>query len=114
MNATNLPFLTAKDALTAPPMNWRLIDVRKPQAARADGQTLKTAQYIDPFALSFAHPILSSAPGLIFFCVHGHEVSQFATGLSLVAGTPARYVQGGYEALCAAGAELVKFDEGPQ
>ncbi len=114
MDAATLPFLTAQDTLTVPPTGWRLIDVRKPQAAQADGRTLKTAQYIDPFDLSFAHPILTNTPGLIFFCVHGHEVSQFATALSLVAGTPARYVQGGYEALCAAGAVLVELSEGPQ
>lgn len=102
MGDFQLPCWTA-DAV---PDGARLVDVRKRRAL--DGWILKGAVWVEPETLSFAHPVLQGADPLVFYCVHGHEVSQFAAALALVSGRDARYVRGGYDALVAAGAARVK------
>ena len=82
-----------------------LVDVRKAAARTASGQQVRGAQWIDPFALSHGHDVLNQTD-LIFYCVHGHEVSQFACALARIHGVDAAYVEGGFEALVAAGAAL--------
>lgn len=114
MGDYHLPSMTAGDALANPPEGWAIVDVRRRHAAAASGETLVGVLHVAPEALRLDHPVLRRARGLIFFCVHGHEVSQYATGLSLVAGTPARYVIGGFEALRAAGAPLTPWIEGTE
>lgn len=92
-----LPDLAADAALS-----WPLLDVRKP-GARA--QALAGAVVVDPFALDHAHPQTRGGPVAVF-CVHGHEVSAFATALLRLHGRDARQVRGGFHALVAAGARL--------
>ena len=90
----------ALDSITPP----RIVDIRKVPARGPE--TLADAQLIDPFA--FDHEAAEGFRGqdVVFFCVHGHEVSQFASALARVHGAEARYVVGGFEALVAAGAPL--------
>ena len=102
-----LPAIPASEVLRAAFRACDLIDVRKAAARAADGRDLAGARWVDPFSLRFEHPVLSGSRPLVFFCVHGHEVSQFAAALALVAGVEARYVEGGFAALVAAGARLV-------
>ena len=106
--------MAADDLLANPPEGWAIVDVRRQHAAADSGETLARARYVAPETLRLDHPVLRRTRGLIFFCVHGHEVSQYATGLSLVAGTPARYVIGGFEALRTAGAPLIPWTEGTE
>ena len=105
-----LPAISAGDVLRGAPGGVRLLDVRKAAARAASRQGLDGAAWIDPLTLGFGHPVLAAGP-LAFFCVHGHEVSRFATALALVAGCEARYVRGGFAALAAAGAPLTPLPE---
>ena len=112
MDDYQLPSLSATEFLTIGLQDGaRLIDVRKPAAVRASGQKLTGATVIDPFSLSFDHQLLAEKNRLVFYCVHGHEVSQYAAALARVAGCEAYFVRGGYDALCAAGAELTNLVE---
>ncbi len=110
MSEFALPFLSAEacvqagDALT-------LIDVRKPAAVLASGLEVPGVERVDPFDLHLAHRCLETDTELVFFCVHGHEVSQYATAMAMVAGCRARYVLGGFEALVEAGMETVEMRE---
>lgn len=82
------------------------VDVRKPAAAAASGFSVRGALARDPLALSHDDPLTSDPRPLIVFCVHGHEVSQFACALLMLHGRDVRYVRGGFEALKVAGAPL--------
>ena len=103
-----LPHVTAPEALASADI---LIDVRKAPARNADGRGLPGADWIDPYRLSPDHPVLQGTGRLIFFCVHGHEVSRYATALALFAGREAAYVAGGFEALVAAGAPTIALTD---
>ena len=59
MDAFTLPFFTAREVIETSPPGWALIDIRKRPAAQASGQTLVSAQYVDPLTLSLDHPILA-------------------------------------------------------
>ena len=83
-----------------------LIDLRKPQAVASSGQLVRGAEQRNPFTFSHDDPLMAAPQPLIAFCVHGHEVSQFACALLMVHGRDARYVTGGFEALKATGAPL--------
>ncbi|MHA3976291.1 rhodanese-like domain-containing protein [Halovulum sp. GXIMD14794] len=102
-----LPSIPASEVLRAASGAFDLIDVRKTAAREKDGRDLAGARWVEPFTLRFEHPVLSGSRPLVFFCVQGHEVSQFAAALALVAGVEARYVEGGFAALVAAGARLL-------
>lgn len=99
-DAFTLPNLPADRAL-----DWPLLDVRKAAARMASGQGIVGADWIDPFDLDHHHPATRGGPVAVF-CVHGHEVSSFATALLRLHGRDARQVQGGFDALIAAGAPL--------
>lgn len=101
MAGFDLPKLTAAQAMAS---GDKWIDVRKAPARAASGRAIRDADWIDPFALHPDHGLLTGAGRLIFFCVHGHEVSQYATALALMTGREAAYVEGGFEALVEAGA----------
>ena len=107
-NEPLLPHVTAPEALAT---TETLIDVRKWPARDADGRGLPGVEWIDPYHLSPDHPVLQGTGRLIFFCVHGHEVSRYATALALFAGREAAYVAGGYAALVAAGAQTVPLTD---
>ncbi len=102
-----LPHIGARAALRlAASGDAVLIDLRKPRATASSGQLVRGAERRDPFAFSHDDPLMADPRPLIAFCVHGHEVSQFACALLLLHGRDARYVTGGFEALKAAGAPL--------
>ncbi|MDH3666085.1 MAG: hypothetical protein OEN23_04055 [Paracoccaceae bacterium] len=82
-----------------------LIDLRKPEARTASGEALPGALIRDPFALGHDDPLTEDERPLIVFCVHGHEVSQFACALLMLHGRDVHYVEGGFAALKGAGAE---------
>lgn len=111
MSNTYIPSISAEAVLSRSGA-VRLVDVRKLAAAEASGKMVAGAAYIDPFALRFEHSILQGSEPIVFYCVHGHEVSMFACAMARVAGCEAAYVEGGFVALTKAGAELVAFDGG--
>lgn len=101
-----LPCVTPEEALHRASLGATLIDMRKPPARAASGETIERAVIRDPFTFDHDDPLTVADGPLIVFCVHGHEVSQFACALLLVHGRDACYVEGGYEALTAANAPL--------
>ena len=106
-----LPALSAAQALSRAKDGARLVDIRKVPARANSGRTVRGAELRDPFTFGHADPLLESDQPLIVFCVHGHEVSQFACALMLVHGCEAAYVSGGFEALVEAGAELEELSK---
>lgn len=110
MPGFTLPQIDAETALTRAARGEALmVDVRKPAAAAQSGVTLRGAISRDPFALGHDDPLTAEDRRLIVFCVHGHEVSQFACALLMMHGRDVHYVEGGFEALKAAGAATVRL-----
>ncbi len=103
MSDYSLPSVSAENALNG---SFDLIDVRKDAARRASDQGIVGADWVDPFELGFGHPVHDRARPVAYFCVHGHEVSNFAAALARVAGQDAYYIRGGFEALRDAGAPI--------
>ena len=101
-----LPALSATEALNKARDGAMLIDLRKPAAVLASGQRIKGTVIRDPYVFSHEDPLTQANDPLITFCVHGHEVSQFACALLMLHGRDVHYVTGGFEALVNAGAEL--------
>jgi Fe-Mn family superoxide dismutase len=88
----------------------RLLDVRKAAARAASGVTLVDAMWRDPFALANDQSLLDDERETVCFCVHGHEVSQYACAFLMLHDRPASYVIGGMAALTAAGAPMAAID----
>lgn len=105
----SLPALSAEDALARP--DTRLIDVRKAPARAASGRDVAGADWHDPYSLGHDHVLMHGTGPVAVFCVHGHEVSQFACALMRLHGRDVHYVTGGYEALTAAGARTQPLPE---
>ncbi len=101
-----LPAVSAIAALERVALGAMLIDLRKPPAVLVSGKRIATSEVRDPFTFDHADPLTRASGPLITFCVHGHEVSQFACALLMLHGRDVCYVSGGYEALVAAGAVL--------
>ncbi len=100
-----LPRLSAADALTrAADGQLQLLDLRKPAAARASGQWIAGAEIRDPFTFGHDDPLTRSDRPIAVFCVHGHEVSRFGAAMLMLHGRTAWFIEGGFEALIAAGA----------
>ena len=105
-----LPSLSSVDALAKARAGAILIDLRKVPAVRASGKRIRNTETRDPFAFGHDDSLTRANGPLITFCVHGHEVSQFACALLMLHGRDVHYVRGGFEALVAAGAELEDLD----
>lgn len=106
-----LPTISADEALLRVRDGAVLIDLRKPPAVLASGNRVAGALIRDPYVFGHSDPLTHSDAPLITFCVHGHEVSQFACALLMLHGRDACYVSGDYEALVAAGAVLEDIAE---
>ncbi len=107
MSDHQIPSISAKDAITRLTAdNVRLLDVRKREARANSGETIASAIWRDPFKLPTDADLAQDPAPTLVFCVHGHEVSQFAAAWLLMHGADAVYVRGGFEALRRAGAPL--------
>lgn len=85
-----LGFLTASEPLL-------LIDVRKQGARTASGVTIQNSIWRDPALWLDWKDEVAAMPGhLVFFCVHGKEISQGLTAALNAMGRPANYLQGGF------------------
>lgn len=74
-----------------------LIDVRRQGARQADGMTLENAVWRDPALwLDWKDEVAAMSGPLVFFCVHGHEVSQGLTAALCAMGQDAKYLEGGF------------------
>lgn len=107
MSDYHIPTISAEDAIARLTSERPfLLDVRKKAARAQSGEAVDGAVWRDPFRLPFDADLTDAAAPTIVFCVHGHEVSQFAAAWLLMHGVDAVYVRGGFEALKRAGAPL--------
>lgn len=107
MTNYQLPQISAERAVAAldAPIPPQICDLRK--AAALGAQSIAGSTWLDPMTFDHARAAALPMGETLIFCVHGHEVSQFACALARIHGVQARYVVGGYEALVAAGARQV-------
>jgi rhodanese-related sulfurtransferase len=74
-----------------------LIDVRRQGARQASGHTIQKSIWRDPAHWLDWKDEVAALPGqLVFFCVHGHEVSQGTTAALMAMGKQAKYLEGGF------------------
>ena len=95
----------------SPPL---VIDVRKPEAFRAELATIPGAIWRDPFALGDWSGGLPGGRPVVVYCVHGHEVSREARDALRRQGLDAERLAGGLEGWKAAGGRVVPVAEGDQ
>ncbi len=85
-----------------------LIDVRRQQARQADGMTVENSVWCDPALwLDWKDEVAAMTGPVVFFCVHGHEVSQGLTAALCAMGQDAKYLEGGLSEWRKAGLPVV-------
>jgi hypothetical protein len=81
-----------------------LIDVRRQGARKASGTTAENSIWRDPALwLDWKDEVAAMSGQVVFFCVHGHEVSQGITAALCAMGKDAKYLEGGFAELQKAG-----------
>lgn len=74
-----------------------LIDVRRQGARQAEGMTVANALWRDPALwLDWKDEVAAMSGSVVFFCVHGHEISQGLTAALCAMGQDAKYLEGGF------------------
>jgi thiosulfate sulfurtransferase len=74
---------------------FALLDVRRPAARQQDASHIAGAQWLDPALwLDWKDGISNDKP-VVFYCAHGHEISQGLTAALRAMGVDARYLKGG-------------------
>lgn len=74
-----------------------LIDVRRQGARQASGITIENSIWRDPAHwLEWKDEVAALSGPVVFFCVHGHEVSQGLTAALSAMGKDAKYLEGGF------------------
>lgn len=74
-----------------------LIDVRREVARQASGMTIAHSIWRDPAQwLNWKDDVATLSGQVVFFCVHGHEISQGLTAALCAMGKEARYLEGGF------------------
>ncbi len=85
----------------------RLFDVRRAQALAASGAQIPTAQWLDPALwLDWKDGVQLDQP-IVFYCAHGHEISQGLTAALRAMGADAYFLEGGFSAWQAAGGAVL-------
>jgi Fe-Mn family superoxide dismutase len=93
----------------SPPL---VIDVRKPEAFRAEPATIPGAIWRDPLALADWSGGLPGGRAVVVYCVHGHEVSRNACDALRRRGIDAHLLAGGFEGWKTAGGRVVPAARG--
>lgn len=74
-----------------------LIDVRRESARQTAGMTIAHSIWRDPAQwLNWKDEVAALSEPVVFFCVHGHEISQGLTAALRAMGKDARYLEGGF------------------
>jgi len=89
-----------------------VIDVRKPEAFRAEPATIPGAIWRDPSTLADWAGGLPDGRAVVVYCVHGHEVSRNARDALRRQGFDADRLAGGLEGWKAAGGRVVPATRG--
>ena len=101
--------LMTRLASGSPPL---VIDVRKPEAFRAEPATIPGAIWRDPLALADWSGELPGGRAVVVYCVHGHEVSRNARDALCRHGLDAELLAGGLEGWKAAGGRVIPTAQG--
>lgn len=89
--------VTALSAYIASKQPLVLVDVRREKARQASAQTIAGAVWRDPAQwLDWKDELAAGPTDIVFFCVHGHEVSQAMTAALCAMGKRARCLSGGF------------------
>lgn len=75
-----------------------LVDVRRRAVFDADRRLIPGARWHDPADLATLAASVPSDRDLVFYCAHGHQLSQGAAALLRAGGREARVLRGGLEA----------------
>lgn len=74
-----------------------LIDVRRQGARNASAMTVENSIWRDPALwLNWKDEVAALSGQVVFFCVHGHEVSQGLSAALCAMGKDAKYLEGGF------------------
>lgn len=88
-----------------------LIDVRRAEKRRADGDQISGGQWLDPARwLDWKDRFEAAATPVVVYCAYGHEISQGLTAALRALGADARHLDGGIDAWRKAGQALQPFD----
>lgn len=109
MRAISVTTLSSSLAERNPPV---LIDVRKQGARSASGMTIGKTIWRDPAQwLDWKDEVAAMAGQMVFFCVHGHEVSQAMTAALCAMGKDAAYLEGGFAEWQKAGLTVASIEK---
>ncbi len=90
-----------------------LIDVRRQGACKASGMTVENSIWRDPALwLDWKDEVAALSGKVVFFCVHGHEVSQGITAALCAMGKDAKYLEGGFSEWQKAGLPVATIAKG--
>jgi rhodanese-related sulfurtransferase len=105
MRAVSVSDLSALRKEPHPPL---LIDVRRTAARKASGLTLEDATWRDPAQwLDWKDEVAATPRAVVFFCAHGHEISQGLTAALCAMGKDASYLEGGFAQWHSGGLKVV-------
>ena len=96
----------------AGPSRPLVIDVRRPEAFRAEPATIPGAVWRDPFALADWAGELPGGRAVVVYCVHGHEMSRNARDALRRQGVEVELLAGGLEGWKATGGQVVPASQG--
>jgi thiosulfate sulfurtransferase len=81
-----------------------LIDVRRAQKRRSEGDQIAGSQWLDPALwLDWKDRFEGARTPLVVYCAYGHEISQGLTAALRAMGADARHLDGGIDAWRQAG-----------
>lgn len=82
----------------------RLVDVRRAEKRRAEGDQIGGSQWFDPARwLDWKDGFEQAADPVVLYCAYGHEISQALTTALRALGADARHLRGGIDAWRRAG-----------
>jgi thiosulfate sulfurtransferase len=92
--------------------DFTLLDVRRAQKRRAEGDEIAGGRWLDPAAwLDWKDEFENAPRPVVIYCAHGHEISQGLTAALRAMGADARHLAGGIEAWRQAGHATMQLNE---
>ncbi|MES2818617.1 MAG: rhodanese-like domain-containing protein [Pseudomonadota bacterium] len=91
---------------------FSLLDVRRAAAREGDAAQIAGAQWLAPEALLLWKDRIARDRPAIFYCAHGHEISQGSAATLQAMGLDARYLIDGFAGWRAAGRPTVSLAAG--
>jgi rhodanese-related sulfurtransferase len=90
---------------------FALLDVRRAAVRQADGAQIVQAQWCDPEQLFTWKDRVPRDRPVVFYCAHGHEISQGCAATLRAMGLDARYLIDGFSGWCQAAQPVCSLDQ---